>query len=311
MKKTRFAMLLTAVLLTAALAASALPEPILGEVYDAGRTLLFDTTNVTLNGTAQFSLDGERFKTVNARYVQDDVNSYWKYQLLTPRKNGQGDRESGYTVIANGSYLYTADAYYPGTYREGYDSSEQNTLVRRSALMDQAVELAGVAISAAEPLLGEDAVQVVTENHTGKVVRVMLDEGSVTPLSKAAFNLCALQVIRRAIEPVDYDLLPETESNLYQYVSLSKGILALTSRYDLRSLDVTVTLDGNGRIRGLSGAVSVELVMEPGLTLNDEAQPHILDCSFSVTAAEYGTSKVEKFDPEKNGLVPQYTLYGE
>ena len=136
-KKFRFAAILTAVLLAAALTASALTDSMLSDIYAAGKDLLFDTHNVTLTGTADFSLDGVRFKTVNAKYIQDGTDSYWKYQLLTPQKDKDKDYESGFTVIANGWQLYTMDSYYPGTYREGFDT-ESDTLVRTSALMRQA-----------------------------------------------------------------------------------------------------------------------------------------------------------------------------
>ena len=89
-KMLRFFLLMTAVLLAAALTASAVSAPVLGRVYSAGKNLLFSTDNVTLNGTADFMLDGVRFKGVKAKYMQDGYNSYWDYKLLTPRLEEAG-----------------------------------------------------------------------------------------------------------------------------------------------------------------------------------------------------------------------------
>ncbi len=310
-KMLRFFLLMTAVLLAAALTASAVSAPVLGRVYSAGKNLLFSTDNVTLNGTADFMLDGVRFKGVKAKYMQDGYNSYWDYKLLTPRLEEAGDRETGYTIIANEDYIYTIDAFYPGSYREGYDNPPQNTLVRTSALMDQVVDLAGAAVGCMEPLLGGDAVQVIADNHTGTTVHIVLNGENITDLTNAAFNMCAQMVIRRLIEPMDYDYIRSGYGGLYDYMTLTKGILALTHRYDLRGADVTATIDGSGRLRAVSGSVKVELTMDEGLVLANETQPHVIDLSFNVTASDYNSTRVSAFDPEAEGLKPQYVLYSE
>ncbi len=297
-RKTRIAMILAVLLTAVVLTAAAVSGSALKSVYDAGKQLLFDTTNVTLNGTAEFSLDGERFKTVEAKYVQDGVNSVWDYKLYSPRPDGTGDRESGYTVYANGESIYTADRRYPGSYRNGFDE-EHNTLVQRSALMDQAVQLAGTAVACMEPLLPEGAVQVLVENHTGKTVHVVLGKDNVDELTNTAFNLCAQMVIRRAIEPVDFDRLPSPYVPFDDFLTPAKAIINCTERYDLDSLDVTATLDGNGDLRSLTGSVKVML----GIVGDSQ---RTLDCTFDVKASGYGTSRLKIFDPEAEGLIPQW-----
>ena len=97
-------------------------------MYDSVFNLLFDTNNVTLTGHAEFSLDGERFKTADARYVQDGVNSLWDWKLKSPRRDGS-ERESGYTVIANGEKVYVMEVFYPGMYKTGsYTAEHRNPL---------------------------------------------------------------------------------------------------------------------------------------------------------------------------------------
>ncbi len=306
-KKTRAAIIL-AILLAAALTTAAASGSVLSPVYDAGKALLFDTDNVTLNGNAYFSLDSELFKTVNAKYVQDGVNSIWDYQLISPLRDGSGDRESGYTVYANGEPIFTVDRSYPGTFRNGFGEA-QNTLVRRSAQMDQIVDLAGAALACMEPLLPQGAVEVVTENHTGKTVRVTLEKSSISDLTNTVFNLCTQMAISRAIEPVDFDILPYTYSLFRDYFTPAKAIISCTERYNLDYLDATVTLDGNGRLRALDLGMTVILDLAEECVTADEPAQHRLDVTLSVKVSDYGTSKVAAFDPEAEGLKPQWTYY--
>ena len=303
--KSRAAAVLAAILLAAALTASAVSGSVLNQVYTAGKTLLFDTDNVTLNGTAQFSLDGERFKTVKARYIQDDHDSRWDYHLSTPRRGRTADQETGYTVRAHDWEIAVVEEYYPGTYRTGITDA-QNTLVTRSMLMDQAVDLAGIALAYLEPTLG-DAVEVVTANHAGTTVHVKLDESNITDLTRAAFSLCAHMAVHRAIAPGGLDASERSLAGIEAYknsFSVARGILDCTEAYLLRSADVTATLDGNGRLRAFSGSAAVDLrEVEDSQVLPGEPDPHRLDFTFDITVSNYGTSKLEPFAPEAEGLV--------
>ena len=102
--------------------------------YDAGMELMFETSNVTLDGHAEFSLDGERFKTADLHYIQNYTNSLYQLKLLTPRRDGtQPDRESGYTIIANGEYVYVIEVIYPGVYKTG-TTAAQSTILRSKTI---------------------------------------------------------------------------------------------------------------------------------------------------------------------------------
>ena len=308
-RKIRIAIIAAVVLTAVAMTASAVSGSTLKSVYDAGASLLFDTSNVTLNGTADFSLDGTRFKMVEAQYIQDGFNSVWDYKLYTPRQEeGMAYRESGYTVYASDELICTVDRSYPGTYRNGYDEA-QNTLVRRSAAMDQAAGLAGAAVACMEPLLPEGAVQVIADNHTGKTLRVTLDKSSISELTNTAFSLAAQMVIRRAIEPVDFDYLPSPYNSFYDFLTPAKAIINCTRSYNLSALDVTVTVDGNGNLRALKGSMSVTLDLLEECVAEGEPAQHSLDIAFDVTASNYGTSKAAIFNPEAEGLTPQWSSY--
>ena len=297
MKKTLWILLGLALALALALNAVAAPDGALTRAYQAGQALLFETEYVTLTGSAEFSLDGARFKTVKAEYRQDGYRSYWDYQLLTPRQDGSPDRESGFTVFADDSDISVMEKVYPGTYRMGTDAP-QTTLVRRSALMDQVAGLAGIAVSQLEPLLG-DAVKVTADNHAGLSFTVTLNRENMTELADAAFNLCAQMIVQRAIMPVSADDRPfyDVAMSIEGFPTIASGIVACTQRYDLNSAEVTVTLDGNGRVRSVSGTVAVDLV-----TLEDGVRR--LDVTFSLNAGQYGTTTAKPFDP--TGLTMRY-----
>ena len=78
--KKMIALTLTLVMLV--FTVPALAETPMRLMYDSLSGLFFDTSNVTLSGHAEFSLDGERFKTADARYVQDGNHSLWQWKLL-------------------------------------------------------------------------------------------------------------------------------------------------------------------------------------------------------------------------------------
>ena len=106
MKKTFSALL--AFILLFAFSVSACAEGLLRPLVDSAQALLFATDNVTLSGHAVFSLEGERFKTADILYKQDGTRSHWQLDLLTPRLY-RTDRETGYTIIANGEKIYVME----------------------------------------------------------------------------------------------------------------------------------------------------------------------------------------------------------
>jgi len=116
------------------IAGCALAESPMKGVFDAASELLFVSDDVTVTGEATFSLDGQRFKTAQVRYLQDTFRSLWELKLKTPRANGT-ERETGYTIIGDGEKIYVMEAYYPGTYKTGL-SDRQSTILRRSLQLD-------------------------------------------------------------------------------------------------------------------------------------------------------------------------------
>ena len=98
-----------------------------------------------------------------------------------------------------------------------------------------------------------------------------------------------------------------TGGSLYNYGTLAAGIAVTTKHYDLRSADVTVTLDGNGQLRSAAGSIVTELVLDADSRLEGEVNPHVLEMTFDVAASAYGSTEVPVFNPREDGLRPNWT----
>ena len=290
----RFAVLLAALVLAFALTANALAESAVTRVYDAAWQLLFDSSNVTMEGHAEFSLDGTWFKTADGTYVQDGERSLWKLALNTPRSNGT-ERAGGYTVIADGENVFVMEVYDPGVYRSGLTAAS-STILRRSAQLTLVTDLLRLAAGQADALLG-DAL-TVTEGDDGTELRVRLD-GDTPELLNAALNLAAQFAVGRYFG-IDFDHLTAYNPRpMDSFITTTEAILYCTEHIALQKADVTVKLDAEGRLSSVSGSASVTLE-----TVSDGAR--VLDTVFSLRVSGWGESHVDAFDPAAYGVIPYY-----
>ena len=293
--KKLFALLLALAMLL--LSASALAETPAETLLDAGEDLLFHTENVTLTGEAVFFLDDLVFKTADAVYIQDGENSFWQLKLRTPRPTDPelGDKESGYTIIANGDQVYVMEVLQPGVYRSG-SLFPQRTILRESVQLDLMAKLLRSLAKQADTLLGENAFTVTDDDRGGREIRIVLDE-NVPDLANTALTVLFEYVGTRYFD-IDYDQLSDQYMGvLANYISPTRGILYTTEYIYLKQADVTVSLDASGNLQRVSGAVAVYLQ-----TGGDGA--HQLDITFSLDVTDRGSSKVEPFDPAQYGVVP-------
>ena len=297
-------------LLSDSISAFALSDHPVWDVYNAGKGLLFEVHNVTVSGNAVFSLDGIKFKHVNAVYKQDNENSRWQYDLTSPREFGLDEEyESGYSTIVNGSTLYLVDKHHPGTYRIINAIEEQNTPVRRSFMMDQAINLTEIALKAAEPLLDQSTVKVAANDQNGTTLKICLKEADISMLGKAAFNSCVQMVIQRVLVATDFDTLPTTYEeyfSIFDFITPAEAIVRCTKRYDPQKIDVTVSLDGEDRLINIAGSMSVVLVLADGIPEAKDPNPHVVDVAFDVIVSDYNTTSVPAFNPDAEGLEPKW-----
>jgi len=265
---------------------SAFAETPVRAMYDSIFNLLFDTNNVTLAGHAEFSLDGERFKTADLRYVQDGTNSLLEWKLLTPRRDGS-EREGGYTVIANGENVYVMETFYPGIYKTG-STAESATIMRRSIQLNLLRDLLRILSDQAESLLGKDAVTAESD-QTGMTVHIQAGK-DVPELVNTALNMTVQFVARRYFD-TDYDQISERYMvPMENYITVTQAILGSARYMYLNQADITLKRDAGGNFESVDGKVSIEL------DTGDDGK-RMLDISFRLDASDYGGSKVAVFNP--------------
>ena len=258
-------------------------------LLSAARTLLFDTSNVTVSGHADFLYNGERFKTADILYKQDGFSSHWQLDLLTPRAF-RDDRETGYTVIANNEFFYVMERLKPGVYAMGADVP-CDSLLRRTVRSDSLLALASASAGVIESLLPEGAVTVVSDSAEGRELRITLARGDAPDLLNSSLNLAAGYVMQRFMG-LDYGRIwTGLYGKVEDYVTVTQGILYTTESFILGDTDVTVRTDAQGRLTGASGSVTAMLYAGEG-----SFTP--LTVTFSVDFSDYGTTVVRTFSPD-------------
>ncbi len=287
-KSLRIVLSLALVLALAWAVAAAATDGQLPGLLSAARTLLFDTSNVTVSGRAEFLYNGERFKTADVLYKQDGFNSHWQLDLLTPRAY-RPDRETGYTVIANNEFFYVMERLKPGGYIMGADVP-CDSLLRRTVRSDSLLTLASASAGVIESLLPEGSVAVVSDSADGRELRISLKRGDAPDLLNSSLNLAAGYALQRFMG-LDYGhIWSGYHSSVEDYATVTQGILYATESFILGDTDVTVRMDAQGRLSAASGTVTAMLYTGAGsfspLTVN-----------FSVDFTDYGTTVVNKFDP--------------
>ena len=154
--------LIAALLLALAMVSGACAESVLTEFYDAGTRLLFETENVTLTGHAEFSLDGEWFKTAEGTCIQAGDDAYQRLRLTTPLADGS-NRETGYTVVAKGSQVSAIEDYYPQYYRE-YGRNPDQSMIKPTVYLNSLMAMGRMVAGAMEPGLEGKVTAGVAEN---------------------------------------------------------------------------------------------------------------------------------------------------
>ena len=273
---------------------SASSEGNLLRIFDAGKTLLFDTENVTVSGHAEFTLDGERFKTADILYKQDSTYSHWQLDLLTPRPDAE-DRETGYTIIANGEKIIIMEKYNPGFYTVAYDEPSRS-LLRQSAASDLLVTMAYALADPIEGLLPEGAM-AVSETAGGTEVQITLTQDTAPAMLNPLMN-SALQFALRRFMGVDFDHIADWGVGPFDsYPTVTQSVICTTSSYLLGDTSVTVVLDENGRLASVRGTVNVIL------SSRHERQ-RTVTVTFNLSVSDYGKTYVRTFDADAFGVVP-------
>ena len=295
MRMRRMGTILLALLLACCVCLSAAAESELQPLADQAVKLMLDTDNVTIKAHADFYLNGERFKTADVLYIQDGTYSHWQLDLLTPRRLRE-DRETGFTVIANGSGYYIMERYHPGTYKSGADI-EQNAIMRRTAEADALASLAGSLAAAAEQQLPDGALKVTREANGETEYALELKEDEIPFLLNASMNLYVEFAIHRFLG-VDYDeVYPDSPWDFENYGTITNAIVRGTRAFVISDTSGKIRTDAEGRLTDLNGTVTAKLDM-------NERNPYVLEIRFDAAVSDYGTSRVSTFDPEDFSVIP-------
>ena len=263
------------------------------QVFDTAAELLTGTENVTITGSATFSLDGEAFKFVETTYVQDGVNSKWILNLSSPKADGSL-RENGFTVIANNRYKYGMEVFKPGVYMVAEDNP-QSVILRPSAELSQMISL-GHGLLDMIPAWSEDVF-----SSEKSELHVRLEEGQIPDSVSNLLSLAVLLAIQRTTNIVDDSIAfppyPEEANCMADYITPTQAIICCTEKYELTELSVDAKLDGENRFTEANGTVRFTL----HTFLEGEHDLHI---TFVGTASDYGSSAVPTFDAAEYGVEP-------
>lgn len=284
----KLAIVMTAALLTLVICAVATANGTAVELYDKVTGLLFSTGNVTLTASAEFSLDGNWFKTAEGTWKQDGTRSYRKLHLVSPRADGT-ERQNGYVIVTEGTDLYLMEEFTPGIYRTG-TTGKRSALLRGSVETKQLIALGSALASQADVLLGEGSV---TKTEDG-AYRIVLG-GNTPAIANAALNEFARFAAKRYFG-IDFDRLGTDNSrSLYDYVTLTEGILYTVQGVSVRQAEITLTTDAGGNLQHAEGSVGLYLETSG----NGVKQ---LDITFRADVTDTGSTVLKKFDPQDYGV---------
>ena len=283
-----FSVLLVILILAVALipAVTADTEPSLQALVDAGTELMFDTSNVTITGKAEFRYDGTRFKTAEIRYVQSDYNSFWQEKLFTPREYSS-DRETGFTVISNDGDIAVMEPYTPGAYRTG-SGDPQNTIIRESLESRLLVSFLKTAARLAEP----EIAKYITANENGWTLTLTKEQ---TPELLNEALLMGSRFVAKRLFNVDYDVGLHDRSD-WSITSTTREIIFMTESCAVNEASVDFRFDDHGRLSEISGRAVIDLH-------DTDQEIHELGADFELQIGDYGTSIVRSFDPEEYQVI--------
>ena len=264
------------------------------QVYDTAAQLLTGTGNVTLTGSATFSLDGAAFKFVETTYVQDGVNSKWVLNLSSPRADGSL-RENGFTAVANNRWKYGMEVVRPGLYTVAEDDP-QSVILRPSAELTQIIAL-GHALLEQLPTFPEDVFSL----SEGKHLSIRLENEHIPGSVSNLLSLATWLAVQRTINIVDDSIAappyPEEAGTMDDYITPTQAIVNSTEKYELKQLSINAEMDDAGRFTEVNGTARIVL----HTFLEGERKLHI---SFAGKASDYGNSSVAAFDPVEYGVTP-------
>lgn len=271
-------------LLCAALAEEA-PAPLL-RLYQAERTLLFDTDNVTMTGHASFTMDGKVFKVADLLHVQDGIASIRDWQVSSPWPVGDG-LKTGYTVVTQGSSIDAFESYERTHKHYSIEPKRQRSgILRRTVAGDTLADLAELLLTQCGEI-GEATVAPAEDGSTELTLH--LTGAELPPVLNSLLN----SVLQYGIDRyTGHDYAADqavSEASYNHFVTVSEGLVFCLKSVSLRELTVSAVLDAQCRLQ--SARCNVALTYEEKSGRTGE-----LCAELEQTVSDYGASCVNS-DP--------------
>lgn len=261
------------------------------ELYDSLTKILFTDDNVTLTGTAKFSLDGVWFKTADIILKQDGNQGYRELALSGTRLDGTAQK-NGYQIVTDGTTVYVMETVRPGIYRTG-TTSEHTSLIRNTRETEQLISLGRAFTASADLLLGKD---ILTETPEGDLRFEFKDLES--DLLNAVTNQVFQFAARRYFDNEYDSYAVDRHARIEDYVSVTQGILFTAKSVSLKQALVNVKRDENGLPKYLEGEITLNLKT---VGKGDRT----LDISFQMNVKDLGKTKVKRFDPKEYDVISE------
>lgn len=282
------ALLLVLALCFAVMAENSTPAT---ELYDSLTKILFTDDNVTLTGTAKFSLDGVWFKTADITLKQDGNQSYRELALSGSRLDGTAQK-NGYQIVTDGTTVYVMETVRPGIYRTG-TTSEHTSLIRNTRETEQLISLGRAFTASADLLLGKD---ILTETPEGDLRFEFKDLES--DLLNAVTNQVFQFAARRYFDNEYDSYAVDRHARIEDYVSVTQGILFTAKSVSLKQALVNVKRDENGLPKYMEGEITLNLKTAG-------KGDRTLDISFQMNVKDLGKTKVKRFDPKEYDVISE------
>ncbi len=282
------ALLLVLALCFAVMAENSTPAT---ELYDSLTKILFTDDNVTLTGTAKFSLDGVWFKTADITLKQDGNQSYRELALSGTRLDGTAQK-NGYQIVTDGTTVYVMETVRPGIYRTG-TTSEHTSLIRNTRETEQLISLGRAFTASADLLLGKD---IMTEMPEGDLRFEFKDLES--DLLNAVTNQVFQFAARRYFDNEYDSYAVDRHARIEDYVSVTQGILFTAKSVSLKQALVNVKRDENGLPKYMEGEITLNLKTAG-------KGDRKLDISFQMNVKDLGKTKVKRFDPKEYDVISE------
>ena len=229
---------IAALLLALTVCFTVLAESNAPKVYDSLVNLLFATNNVTVTAKAEFSLDGEWFKTAEGTWKQDFSRSFRELTLRAPKADGS-ERKNGYTIITEDDKLFLMETFTPGIYKAGGTASRQ-CIFRNTVETEMLINLGRALMANTDMFLGSGALTETAEGQTHLVLG---------PDAPAVFNAALNEAARFAVKryfDIDYDIIgKENGASLYSYNTKTQGLLYSMKDVSVQKVDITATCDAD------------------------------------------------------------------